>query len=65
MSAGWIAVMVTPRGALLDGHNAIVLNQEVFPTREAAERRAEAQRKVEALFRKEVNVAVFELPEPQ
>jgi hypothetical protein len=60
--SAWIAVLITPRGALLEGEHALVLNQEVFPNKEAAERRAESQRQVEKWFRPEFSVVVLEIP---
>lgn len=64
--SGFIAVMIEPRGVLLEGERASVLNQEVFPTREAAQARADRQAAFERNFcgGDKSRFAVLELPDP-
>ncbi|MCZ9884624.1 hypothetical protein [Arthrobacter sp. B2a2-09] len=64
--SGFIAVMIEPRGVPLEGERAIVLNQEDFPTREAAQARADRQAAFERNFcvGDKSRFAVLELPDP-
>ena len=62
--SGFIAVMIEPRGGLLEGETATVLNKGVWTTREGAEARAASQAAFEERFGvRGVRFAVLELPE--
>jgi hypothetical protein len=64
VSGGFIAVMVEPRGGLLEGEHATVLNKAVWRTREGAEARAATQARFEErLGNPAARFAVLELPE--